>query len=169
MNGFNMNLINLFSALPHSLSVIILSMVPVMELRGSIPLAVGLYQMPLWQAFIFSIIGSVVIALVILYFLDGITKILMDKTKIGHRFFTWLFDRTRRKFSGKYLKYGEIALIIFVAIPLPVTGVWTGSLAAYLFGIDKKRALVYITIGAMIAGLIVSILTFSGFFIFSAR
>ena len=164
-----MNIINLFSVLPHSLSVIILSMVPVMELRGSIPLAVGLYQMPLWQAFIFSIIGSVLITLVILYFLEGMTKILMEKTKIGHRFFTWLFERTRRRFSGKYQKYGEIALIIFVALPLPITGVWTGSLAAYLFGIDKKRSLIYITIGAIIAGLIVSTLTFTGFFIFSER
>ncbi len=159
-----MNLINFFADFPSSISVIILSMIPVMELRGSIPLAVGIYQMPIWQAFVFSIIGSVLVTVIILYFLESATKLLM-KTRIGKRFFEWLFERTREKFAGKYQKYGEVALMIFVAIPLPVTGVWTGSLAAYLFGIQRKRAIFFIALGAIIAGIIVSLLTYFGFFV----
>lgn len=75
------------------------------------------------------------------------------------KFFDWLFARTRHKFTGQYEKWGELALVIFVAIPLPMTGVWTGSVAAFLFGIPKKRALILVSLGAFIAGIIVTVMT----------
>ena len=76
-----------------------------------------------------------------------------------NKFLNWLFERTRKKTKDKIEKYGDLALIIFVAIPLPNTGAWTGTLAAWLFGIPMKRALLNIFYGVLIAGVIVTMIT----------
>jgi len=141
-------------------------MVPITELRGSIPIGVGLLKMPVWSAFLFSVLGSFIIAFILVCFLDSVSTILMSKTKWGNKFFTWLFDRTRKRFEKKYHKYGNIALMLFVAIPLPVTGAWTGAAAAFLFGIPRKKAILYITLGSIIAGVIVSLITIGGVSLF---
>ena len=75
------------------------------------------------------------------------------------KFFTFLFERTRRKHSKKFEKWGALALITFVAIPLPITGGWSGALAAFVFGIPFKKALPLIFSGVIIAGVIVTGLT----------
>lgn len=77
------------------------------------------------------------------------------------KFFNWLFNRTRKKTQAKIEKYGSLALILFVAIPLPYTGAWTGSLAAWLFGIPFKKSILNIFIGILIAGIIVTVTTLS--------
>jgi len=77
----------------------------------------------------------------------------------------WLFERTRRR--GKIInRYERIGLALFVAIPLPVTGAWTGSLAAVLFGLKFKHAFLSIFIGVLIAGMIVTCATLLGWTIF---
>jgi uncharacterized membrane protein len=83
----------------------------------------------------------------------------MQRFKLANIFFSWLFSRTRHKFFGKYEVWGDLALVIFVAIPLPMTGAWTGAVAAFLFGIDKKKSLFLVTLGAMMAGVIVTLAT----------
>ena len=80
----------------------------------------------------------------------------MSKSKFFNRFFTYLFERTRKKHNGKFEKWGALALITFVAIPLPVTGGWSGALAAFVFGIPFKKALPLIFLGVIIAGAIVT-------------
>ncbi|OGF31900.1 hypothetical protein A2223_01865 [Candidatus Falkowbacteria bacterium RIFOXYA2_FULL_35_8] len=153
--------LELVKNLPAELATFLLALIPVTELRASIPIAVGWFNLPILQAFFWSVLGSIFITLVLVYLIDIVSKQLM-KFKLGLKFFTWLFARTRRKFEGKYLKYGEIALVIFVAIPLPITGVWTGSVAAFLFGIDRMRSVLLISLGTLIAGIIVSVLTYIG-------
>jgi len=74
-------------------------------------------------------------------------------------FFDWLFDRTRRKLTGRVEKYGYWALTLFVAVPLPVTGAWTGALAAFVFGLPKKKALLAIFVGVCISATIVTLVT----------
>ncbi|OGY42644.1 MAG: hypothetical protein A2Y82_03110, partial [Candidatus Buchananbacteria bacterium RBG_13_36_9] len=119
------------------------------------------YHLPLWQAFLFSVLGNIVPVFFIIYFIDAVSKFLMAKSRIFNRFFQWLFARTRIKFEGKYAKYGLIALTIFVAIPLPMTGAWTGALAVFLFQIPKKPAIIYVILGVLGAGVLVAILTLS--------
>jgi uncharacterized membrane protein len=80
----------------------------------------------------------------------------MAKSYFLNRFFTWLFERTRSKTIDKYIKYGYWALILFVAIPLPITGAWTGSVAAYIFNIPFKKSWWLILLGIIIAGLIMT-------------
>lgn len=145
--------------LPPQLSTFLLAMLPIGETRAAIPLALESFDLPLWQAFSFSVLGSYVPAILIIYFIGPVSKWLREHSKLMDKFFHWLFERTRKRFAHKYEVWGKIALMLFVAIPLPVTGVWTGSLAAWLFAIDKKSSLIYIGLGTFISGIIVSSLT----------
>ena len=140
--------------------VIILSAMPISELRGAIPLAIAKFGFPWYYAFTLAIIGNMLPIPFILLFIESAAKWL-SKFPIMKRFFDWLFERTRNK-SGQIQKYGILGLILFVAIPLPITGAWTGSLAAVLLGIDFKKALFAIFIGVIIAGIIVTCLTLLG-------
>lgn len=140
--------------------VLLISMLPISELRGAIPIALTIYNLPVWSAFIWSVIGNLIPVVFIIWILNLlINKFLIRKIYIFNRFFTWLFERTRRKHSKKFEQWRDLALIILVAIPLPFTGAWTGALAAFVFGIPIKRAFPLITIGVLIAGVIVSAIT----------
>ena len=132
---------------------------PISELRGSIPIALTVYDLSVPAAYIWSVIGNVIPAIFLLWLLGPASGYLMERFGWANQFFNWLFARTRHKFTGKYQRWGELALVIFVAIPLPMTGAWTGSVAAFIFGIPKKRSLTLISLGIMIAGVIVTLAT----------
>jgi uncharacterized membrane protein len=145
------------------LIVLITAASPISELRGAIPLAFGVYQMGILKSFFLSVIGNTIPPIILLWLLGPISGFLITRSVLAERFFNWLFTRTRHKFSGQYEIWGEIALMIFVAIPFPLTGAWTGSIAAFLFGIPKKQSLVFILGGIMIAGVIVTLMTLGVF------
>ena len=130
------------------------SMVPIGELRSSIPLALRAGLSPL-QAFFWSVLGNVVIGFILLVILNPLSRFLERHFYLLNRFFNWLFERTRKKHSQKIENWGAVALVGFVGIPLPMTGVWTGSLAAFVFDIPFKKAFPAIILGALIAGIIV--------------
>lgn len=142
--------------------VFLLSMTPLGELRISIPTGILIHNLNPFLVFLISVIGNFIPALLILFFLEEVSQFLMKKSKFFHKFFFWLFKRTHRKHSKKFELYGEIALLVFVAIPLPMTGAWTGALAAFLFGIPIKKASFFILLGIIGAGIIVTLLTLSG-------
>lgn len=139
---------------------------PLVELRGAIPLGVWIFHLPLIKTIVLSIAGNLLPVFPLLFFLEIISDFLIKKSLFFKKFFAWLFEKTRRKFQKGYLKWGKLALVIFVAIPLPFTGAWTGSLAAFLFGFKKKEAFLLISLGVGIASLIVSFFTFLGVQIF---
>lgn len=132
----------------------IVSMMPIFELRGAIPLGVLHFKMPLLSTFALSWAGNLLPILPIIYFLEPIRNFL-TRIKLFDRFFTWLYDRTYKR-SKKVMKYGAIGLALFVAIPLPVTGAWTGSVAAIVFDIKPRYAFPSIVLGVTIAGIVVS-------------
>ena len=135
-------------------------MLPISELRGAIPLALIVYEMPIWSAFLLAILGNLVPVILIIWFLNLlINKFLIHRIYIFNRFFAWLFQRTQRKYSKKFERWRDLALVILVAIPLPFTGAWTGALAAFVFGIPIKRAFPLIALGVLIAGIIVTTIT----------
>ncbi len=150
-----MNIINIFSSFPPELSVFLISMLPVSELRGAIPMAVGVYRLDIFQAYIISVIGNIIPVVIILKYIEPISNYLMSKSKTLNKYFLWFFARTRRNFNHNYEKWGALALIIFVAIPLPMTGGYSGAIAAFIFGIPFWRALLYVSLGVAIAGVIV--------------
>ncbi|MFQ6120637.1 MAG: COG2426 family protein [Methanosarcinales archaeon] len=153
--------INTIFPIPTWLYVIILAMLPISELRGAIPIAISFGINPI-KTYFLAVIGNIIPVIPLLLFLDPVSNYLR-RYNIWDRFFTWLFTRTHRNHSERFEKYGTIALTIFVAIPLPVTGAWTGCAAAFVFGIKFKHALPAIILGVMIAGVIVTVITVTGF------
>jgi len=138
------------------IAVFFTSMIPIGELRASIPLGLGVFKLDIYSTIIISIIGNFIPAVIIIYAIDPISKFLIKRFKFMDRFFTWLFNRTRKKYYKKYEKYSGFALSVFVGIPLPITGAWTGSVIAFVFGFPKKRALLDVFIGLLMAAAIVT-------------
>jgi uncharacterized membrane protein len=137
--------------------VFLIAMIPIFELRGAIPIGVLSYKLPLWKVFPIAIAGNMVPIFFILLFFDLITK-LFFKVPFLKKMLEAIFRRTRSK-SAIIEKYEEIGLMFFVAIPLPITGAWTGSLAAYLLGLSFWKSILFIFFGVLIAGIVVSFLT----------
>ena len=136
------------------LKVFILSMLPITELRGSIPWGIKFYSLSVTEIVILSIIGNILIGILILYAIGPIMKYL-SKNSLFKNILNYIFKRTKKKGKMIYLLkfYG---LIMFVGIPFPLTGVWTGSLAAYLFGLSRKKSIIAITAGVLISSIIVT-------------
>lgn len=148
------------SGIPKELIVVIISALPVIELRGALPVAINLFHMAWYQAFGLAVIGNLLVVPPLLLFLESLAKAI-SKVDVGKRLVNWVFERTRRR-GGVIEKYERIGLMLFVAIPLPVTGAWTGSVAAFLFGLKFNYAFLSIFCGVIIAGAIVTCLCLLG-------
>lgn len=147
------------------LVVLAIAASPISELRGAIPWAILEYSFPWYYAFLFAVIGNILPVPFILLFLNTFSRL---ASKIGfiNKILQWYFEITRRR--GKIIeKYYRIGLILFVAIPLPITGAWTGSVIAVLLGLKFKHAFIYICIGVLIAGVIVTCATTLSWTIFN--
>lgn len=134
-----------------------IAMLPVAELRGAIPWALTLGDLTWMQAIPWAIAGNMLPIPFILLFLGPASKFL-SRWKIFDRFFQWLFARTRRRGTA-IEKYKALGLILFVGIPLPVTGGWTGSVAAFLFDIPLWKSILCILAGVCLAAVIVTLTT----------
>lgn len=142
------------------LFTVLLSLVPISELRGSIPFAY-FNGINLFQAFCIAVLSNAMVAPIAMIFFSTLHKIL-DKWGFYHRVFEKTVSRARAKVESKIEKYGYLGLLIFVAIPLPVTGAWTGSLGAWVLGLNKTKSILFIGLGVLIAGIIVSAVLLSG-------
>jgi len=131
-------------------------MLPITELRGAIPLGF-LIGLPAEVTFIYALVGNFLPVFLILWALGPISKFLSRHIAFFKKFFDKLYERTHDKHLDSIEKYGPIFLIIFVAIPLPGSGAWTGSLIAFLFGIKYWKALLYIFIGLLGSGTIMTL------------
>ena len=140
--------------------VLITSMLPILELRGSIPIAINVFDMPWYKALSLAIMGNMLPVPILLLFFKTVAR-LCQRSDFGRKLIDWIFRRTRRNMAIVE-KYERIGLMIFVAIPLPVTGAWTGSIAAFLAGINFNRSLLSIAVGVIIAGVIVTCLSLLG-------
>ena len=164
MNGKMIEAIySFFTQFPDWLATMLLAMLPIIELRGSIPFAIGVFEMAPWLAFLLSIIGDIIPAIFIVWFIGPLSKFLSKHFNFFKKLFDWWFRKVLKNFEGKYSKYGVWALMIFVAIPLPITGAWTGAVASFLFEVPKKKALLFIGLGVIIAGVIVTLISTGAF------
>jgi uncharacterized membrane protein len=148
-------IINWLKDVPKEYIVMLVGALPISELRGAIPLALS-FGMPLGKAFWLSVIGNSIFVAPMLFLLEPVSNRLR-RFKIWSRFFDWLFERTKKK-ADTIQKYEALGLAIFVAIPLPMTGAWSGVVAASLFKIRFRYAFIAIITGVIGAGLIVSAL-----------
>lgn len=156
-----------------NLTIVAISTLPIVELRGAVP--VGHILLPdtdkstrigrddlgrSGRIFFWAVLGNMLPVPFILLLLGPVSKLCMN-VSIGKKFFDWLFARTRRK-TAALEKYEVWGLAIFVAIPLPATGAWTGAAAGWLLGLDFWRSLLSIFLGVMAAGVIMTALSLLG-------
>ena len=142
------------------IATFILAMLPITELRGSIPWAYFFTDIPLNLVFISSIVGNFFVTIPIINLL-GPSITFFSRWRLGDRFFTWILNRTRKR-GAMIEKFHFWGLVLFVGIPLPITGAWTGCIAAHLFGIPKPKAIMAILLGLCASASIVSTLLVTG-------
>lgn len=145
--------------MPVWLRTLLISMVPFIELRGSIP-AASYWGAGFRTTFFWAVLGNMLPIPFILLLLGPVSEWLRRHSRPMDRFFTWLFSRTQRKHSRSFERWRDLALCFFVAIPLPGTGAWSGALAAFVFGVPFRRAMVAITCGVLIAGTVVTLVVY---------
>ncbi|MEE0418610.1 MAG: small multi-drug export protein [Lachnospiraceae bacterium] len=137
------------------LYVFLISMVPLIELRGAIPYS-QLFGLPLVQSYVIAVIGNMLPVPIIFLFARKVLEWGSDKPVIG-KFFTFCLEKGHKggqKLKEKAGRGLPIALLLFVGIPLPGTGAWTGTLAASLLDMDFKSSVIAVMLGVLLAGLI---------------
>jgi uncharacterized membrane protein len=142
------------------------SMIPWIEARYIMFYAVEVLGWQWIHAFPLAILGNILPIPFVLLFFKYVEKFLRNY-KSWSRLMDWLFEKTRKRADAKIKRYEHLGLLIFVAVPLPFTGAWTGALIAYLFALKFKRSLITIFVGVVIAALIITGLTLSGQYIFA--
>lgn len=143
---------------------VIVGALPIAEVRGAIPVGVAM-QLSLSQAFGWAVLGNLVPIVPLLLFLKPVSEWLR-RFPLWKRFFDWLFARTAKK-AALIQRYEALGLFLFVAIPLPLTGAWTGCVAASLFKLPFRLAFLAISAGVLAAALIVTGCLYLGIQLFS--
>lgn len=143
------------SGIPKEIVVMVVAALPIAELRGAIPLALY-YGFSFNKAFWLSVLGNISFVAPALFLFEPVSRKLR-KFKIWAKFFDWVFERTKKN-SDSIQKYEALGLAIFVGIPLPMTGAWSGVIAASLFKIRFRYAFIAIAAGVLAAGIIVTAL-----------
>jgi uncharacterized membrane protein len=141
----------------HPLIVFIVSMLPISELRGAIPIGINVLDMHWYHAFPIAYVGNLVPVPFLFFFMERIRRLSARMGILG----VWVekfLNRTRRR--AEFIeKYGRVGLALFVAIPLPITGAWTGIIAAYLLGMRFRDTILPVCVGVLISGTIVTLLS----------
>lgn len=141
------------------------SMIPWLESRYIIPYSMLSLGWEWWQAFPIAVLGNMLPIPFILLFFRFVEKYLRN-FKFWTKIMDWLFAKTRSRADAKIKRYEHLGLLVFVAIPLPFTGAWTGALIAYLFGLKFSKSLITILVGVIIAAAITISLTLTGKYLF---
>jgi len=144
------------------IQIFLLAMTPIGELRAAIPLGLTFYKLEPVAVYFISVLGNLFAVFLILTFLGAFSRWTSRNIYFFNRFFNWLFSQTKKKHYDKVNKYSLYFLPFFVAIPLPITGGWTASLIAFVFGMPFKKSFPLISLGVLVAGLIVLFLTQAG-------
>ena len=138
----------------------VLSFMPISELRGAIPFAIA-NNIPWYWAYLFAVVLNALVAPACWIFLATVHK-LFYKMQWYRTFFDRFVEKARKKLSVGVEKWGWLGIAAFVAIPLPITGAWTGTLGAWVLGLSKKKTMAAVILGVIIAGLIVTAVVLLG-------
>lgn len=153
-------LAELFKGGGKEVAIFIISLLPILELRGGL-IAARILGVKFIKAFIICYIANILPVPFILLFINYLFN-KMSKWKPTKKIVDWLSNKTLKK-KDQIDKYGYFGLFLFVGIPLPGTGAWTGSLLAILLNLDKKKSFITIAIGVLAAGIIMSLLSYGIF------
>jgi uncharacterized membrane protein len=138
----------------------LLTLAPIFELRGGIPFAIA-RETPLLFTYFYCVILNALVGPLVFLFLNTVHRT-FTRFPPYDRIVARVLERARKKLEPKIHKYEYLGLVLFVAIPLPITGAYTGAIGAWVLGLDPKRSFLAITVGVIIAGIVVSLVTFLG-------
>ncbi|MDD1651626.1 MAG: small multi-drug export protein [Methanomicrobiales archaeon] len=140
-----------------ALTILLLGAIPLFEARYAIPAALVAGYQPV-EAFLLGLAGNLLPIIPLLLLLGPVSDFLIRHSALADRFFRWLFERTRAKLQGLE-KVEALALFAFVAVPLPMTGAWSGCVVAFIFDVPFRYALPAIALGAVVAALVTTLPT----------
>ncbi len=153
------SLVHFFSQFPPQLAVFLMAMTPIGELRLSLPVGVVAYHLPIWQVVFFSIVGNMLPATLLLLFAPAFHRYIEKRSGFFGAAWIKFLARAQKKFAGDYAKWGLIGLVIFIGIPLPITGAWTGAAAAFVLGLPFLKSWLAIFAGVVMAAVIILSMT----------
>lgn len=133
---------------------ILLCVFPIAELRGGLPFALA-GGIPLVPAYLICVLANALVGPLVFLFLSTLHR-LLDRWSAYHGLFERIVERARRKVHRAVERYGYVGLAIFVAIPLPLTGAYTGAIGAWVLGMSRWKSILAIAIGVAVAGVVVS-------------
>lgn len=139
---------------------LVLTIFPISELRGGLPLAIifaGEHNIPILLVFSLIVLSNILAIFIAFFFLDNVHNVFLRKNFYKRFFDSYMnrFQKRMDKFEKKYSKLGFLALTLFVAVPLPVTGAWSGCLVSWIAGLDRKKSILAISFGVFIAGIVI--------------
>ncbi|MDA3871134.1 MAG: small multi-drug export protein [Candidatus Marinimicrobia bacterium] len=147
------------------IQLILVTFIPGLELRASIPYGITVLGMPWIKVVIITFITNILLGPIVYILLNQFVHIVI-KINFFNKIYEKFVIRTRHKIENKVEKYGELGLALFIGVPLPGSGVYTGALAAFILGLNFKKFLIATVIGVFIAGILVTIATLTGVGIF---
>lgn len=149
--------------LPPELLTFFLAMLPVVEMRGAIPVGHGVFGLTWFSAFAWSYGGSLLPGVVIMLLAEPVFGWCNRKSQFCNRLIGKTLERTRTHFAKRHERFGDLFLLLVSAIPFPGFGVWSGALAAIVFGVPRRRAIRLMALGNLVACIIVVLATMSIF------
>ena len=148
------------------LSTFIISFLPIVELRGAIPIGLIIFELPWTEVYLISCFGNILVVPILFYLLKPIES-LLSRFEFFKRLFQKLTGSAKSRVEKKLERYELFGLVIFVSIPLPVTGAWTATIAAYVLRLNFPKTLLCISVGVLTAGAIVTALTLGGVILYN--
>ena len=155
-----MNILGILEEIKIEIIVMLFSMLPLIELRGAIPLGISLGLNPI-QSAIISIVGNIIVVSILLNTLNPLI-LHFEKTKFFNATIGKIKERSMKK-SKIIKKYSLLGLFIFVSLPLPTTGAWTGALISSILKLDRRKAFISMGLGLIVAGIITLVISHSIF------
>ena len=143
------------------LQLILVTLLPFLELRASIPYGILVLNMDWIAVFVICVITNILLAFLVYFFVNYVMHLFL-RIKFVHKLYHKVVERTQKKIHPYVEKYGVIGLALFIGIPLPGSGVYSGGLGAYLLGFELKDYIVASIIGVLIAAVIVTIVSVTG-------
>ena len=141
------------------LCVFFCSMLPIIELRGAVPLGAG-FGLPWWQTYLIAVVGNMLPVPIILLFVKSVlTRMARSRVALLNKVANKMFEKAEKN-RAKIERYAFWGLTLFVAIPLPATGAWTGTLVAALFDMKFWKSILAALLGVMIAGVIMTLVSY---------
>lgn len=138
--------------------IILLTLIPTLELRASIPFGILVARLPVLEVFAIAVVVNILLGLALFLLLDSLVKF-FTRFQLINDIYSKIVSRTQRKVEPYVERFGTIGIALFIGIPLPGSGVWTGALAAYLLGLKFRKFALANIAGVLIAGVIVTALS----------